>query len=313
MTPNELLLWLSARREGSWQQFRAAVETLDLAGSGDEPEDALLPLHQRVRLNLERLGHVEFDAAECENGWRVVPPSLAVCQHAEGVTAVLCGARTPGLLKRIEDSANGLSFERTPHPDCPDVIRVRAAASEPFAALASRENLLFAPDSPVALLSNIPPVDAFGGWRREPLPSTGKEWNIRKFVIEKRTIEWRAVTLQEANGPGVQGLFRFTLYQRPKYFLRDGHTTVTLPGAIGKYRVMLGRQRRYLKYDRAERRLSLPAIVRPPLLTERALILCSGFPPALTSAPGKRPVLSYRDIPEEVAGMAAEVLRQDFA
>ena len=79
MTPNELLLWLSARKEGSWPQFRGAVETLDLANTDDEEEkDTSLPLHQRVRFNLERLGHVEFDAAACEDGWRVVPPSLAL-------------------------------------------------------------------------------------------------------------------------------------------------------------------------------------------------------------------------------------------
>ena len=28
MGPNELLFWLSARREGSWPQYRSAVEEL---------------------------------------------------------------------------------------------------------------------------------------------------------------------------------------------------------------------------------------------------------------------------------------------
>src|SRR5260370_20331506 len=94
MTPNELLLWLSARREGSWQQFRGAVQSLDLASNNDETDEASLPLHQRVRFSLERLAHVEFDAAECENGWRGVPPSLSPFKHAPGVTPVLYRART---------------------------------------------------------------------------------------------------------------------------------------------------------------------------------------------------------------------------
>jgi hypothetical protein len=63
MTPNELLLWLSARKQGSWPQFRGAVERLDLMESEEAGQDTSLSLHQRVRLNLERLGHVEFDAA----------------------------------------------------------------------------------------------------------------------------------------------------------------------------------------------------------------------------------------------------------
>lgn len=30
MTPNELLVWISGRQEGSWAQFRGAVEALEL-------------------------------------------------------------------------------------------------------------------------------------------------------------------------------------------------------------------------------------------------------------------------------------------
>jgi hypothetical protein len=52
-------------------------------------------------------------------------------------------------------------------------------------------------------------------------------------------------------------------------------------------------------------------MVQPPLLTERALILCSGFPPLLSTARGL-PYLTYRDIPEDIAGLAAEVLKQDL-
>ena len=79
-----------------------------------------------------------------------------------------------------------------------------------------------------------------------------------------------------------QGLFCFTLFQTPQYFLREGGETVRLPGAVGKYWVLSRRQRRVLRYNRAERCLTLPAIFRPPLLTERALVLCSGFPPSFS-------------------------------
>jgi hypothetical protein len=119
MTPNELLLWLSARKEGSWRQFKAAVETLDLANSAHGTEqNASLPLHLRVHFNLERLGHLEFDAAECEKGWRVVPPALAVSQHDGHVTGVLCGARTPKLLERIEQAAPFGGKALTARPSC---------------------------------------------------------------------------------------------------------------------------------------------------------------------------------------------------
>lgn len=312
MTPNELLLWLSARKEGSWPQFRGAVETLELANTADESEqDMSLPLHQRVRFNLERLGHVEFSAVECEDGWRVVPPALALCQQENMVTGVLCGARTPKLMERVERAAGKLCFERASDTDCPDIIRIRAPESEDLIELAKREGLLCQFDTPTALLSRLPSVDAIRGWRREPLPTAGKDWEVKQFVIQRKVMKWHPITIREANRPDAQGLFCFTRFQMPQYFLREGRETIKVPGAIGKYRVLSRQRRRVLRYDRKERALTLPAIFRPPLLTERALILCSGFPPSLSVVYG-RPKLTYRDIPEEVAGMTAEVLRQDL-
>lgn len=312
MTPNELLLWLSARKQGSWPQFRGAVERLDLANAADESEqDTSLPVHQRVRFNLERLGHVEFDAAECEDGWRVVPPALAVFQHGSGFTGILCGARTSKLMQRIEQAANGVSFERVAHTDCPDVVRVHAAEMEKLTDLAQREGLECQLDSPAALLSRLPSIDVVKGWRRAPLPASGKDWEVKQFTVSGKSMKWRTVTVQEANAPDAQGLFCFTRFQTPQYFVREGRETIALPGAVGKYRVLSSRQRRVLRYDRRARCLTLPAILRPPLLTERGLILCSGFPPALGFSYGRR-MLTYRDIPDEVAGMTAEILRQDF-
>ncbi|MCU1338044.1 MAG: hypothetical protein JWO19_3625 [Bryobacterales bacterium] len=312
MTPNELLLWMSARNEGSWVQFRSAVETLDLAEFAEKgEEDVSLPLHQRVRYNLERLGHVEFDVAGCEDGWRVVPPVLALCDHGSKVTGVLCGARTRKLMERFARAGSGLTLEQSSQTECPDVIRVHASNTDILMELAKSEGILCQADMPTALLSHLPPIGSLRGLRREPLPSGGKDWDVKQFTIKRKAMKWRTITLQEANAPGARGLFRCTLYQTPQYFLREEDETVRLPGSVGKYYVLSRRQRRVLRYSLAERRLTLLAIFRPPLLTERALILCSGFPP-LSSVVHRRPRLTYCDVPEEVAGLAAEVLGQDL-
>jgi hypothetical protein len=312
VTPNELLIWLSARKAGSWPQFRGAVEALDLANSGaDETEDAPLPLHQRVRFNLERLCHVEFDVAGCENGWRVAPPALAICEHGQQAMAVLCGARTPKLLKSIEQAAHGLTFERISAADCPDVIRIHAPQSQTLVELAQRADIRWQLDAPAALLSHLPRIDSLRGWSAETLPAAGKEWDVRQFVIERKMMKWRTITLQEANAPRAQGLFCFTRFQIPQYFLREGDNTTRVPGAVGKYRILCQSRRRVLRYDRKEQHVVLPAIFQPPVLTERAMVLCSGFPPSVTAVHGRR-WLTYKDVPEEIAGMVAEVLRQDL-
>ena len=153
MPPNEFLLWLSARKNGSWSQFRGAVERLELGSEMDAIEqDTLLPLHQRIRFNLERLGHVEFAAGECEDGWRIVPPTLALSQHKSGVVGVLCGARTEKLVERIERTASGLplKLERVSQPDCPDVLRTLAQDETVLMKLTEQEGVFCQLDCPTA-------------------------------------------------------------------------------------------------------------------------------------------------------------------
>jgi hypothetical protein len=302
-------MWLSAREAGSWPQFRGAVENLGLDEEGSA--DAALPLHQRVRFNLERLGHVEFDTLGSDNGWRVVPPALALCQHGNAATGVLCGARSLQLLGRINAYTAGLEIERISLPDCPDVIRIKSADARTLKELARRAGLLCQPDTPESILSNLPSIARLDAWPRQALPAGGKDWDVKQLAVERRAMKWKSVTIQEANAPLSEGLFRFARFQAPEYFVREGHKTVKLPGAIGKYYVLFRRKRRVLRYDRPNRSLSLPALFRPPLLVERALILCSGIPPSISVAYG-RPRLTYRDIPEEIAGIAAEVLRQEL-
>jgi hypothetical protein len=145
MTPNELLLWLSARQKGSWPQFRAAVEKLELEDQENEAEsEAALPVHLRICFNLERLGHVEFGAKGCEDGWRIVPPTLALYPHHGKATGVLCGARTPKLIAKLQEVCGPLAIEQTPKPDCPDIrqrdfcLEWRIAPVTPHAKAMSR-------------------------------------------------------------------------------------------------------------------------------------------------------------------------------
>jgi hypothetical protein len=312
MTANELLLWLSARKKGSWSQFRGAVEALDLAADDDgSAEDGRLALQQRVQQNLARLGHAEFDTAECENGWRIVPPVLALTTSGSESIGILCGARTSKLLEKLEQAAAGLIFERMPQSGCPDVIRIRAPRPEMLSKLADRAGVLCQADAPTALLSRLPHADNLRSLPRERIPASGKDWYAERFIIEKRMMKWQEISVRDANAPGAQGLFRFTRFQVPHYFLREGIETVKLPGSMGKYYLLWRRGRRVLTYSRDEKTLSVRALFQPPLLAERALILCSGFLP-LSSKPRGLPRLTYRDIPEDAAGLAAEILKQDL-
>jgi hypothetical protein len=310
MTVNELLLWLSARKQGSWPQFRAAVEELDLATPpGAAGEDTALALHQQIRFNLERLAHVEFNTRECENGWRVVPPILALSEDSGKSIGVLCGARTPKLLDELNRVASVLKCERIPQPICPDVYRISASKAETLIKCAETAGIRCQVDAPTALLSHLPKIDSLGMWHREPLPSSGRDWEVREFAVKGRSMRWTPISLKKAHRVGAEGLFCFSRFQTPQYFIRQGRETIRIPGAIGKYYVLS--RKRVLSYDRRQKLFSLPAICRPPLLVERSLILCSGLAPSISMSYG-RLKLTYQDVPEEIAGLAAEVLCQEL-
>lgn len=308
---NELLLWLSARRQGSWQQFRAAVEELH---SGDNDSDANgtaiiseteFSLHQQLRLDLERLAHVEFFAQGCEKGWRVTPPTFAAHPMLEGMRAVLCGARSPALRERVLRIGEKVACETLDSSSVPEVIRLFASSSSALAEAATRAEVSFKADAPLGILSHLPPCDPPS---RNQAPSefpVGNDWNIHEF--DTSVFAWRKTDRRHAQAIRFGVLCFFIYFQRRRYFLRWKGTTFELPRAVALYALLQRCRRDLLHYDVAMRKLFVPAICRPPRLLERALVLCSGLPPAYDKATAN---LSYSDVPHDIARFAAELLRQ---
>lgn len=316
MSANALLLWMSARREGSWQQFRAAVEELhvgdgDVTGAEDDdaPDQFALPLYQALRLNLQRLGHAEFFAGADGADWRVTPPSLAVTPSTHGWLGVLAGARSPKVLERVHAAGRSEKLETLPFPACPDQILVTADDPDVLAGFAERAGLLLQRDAPAALLTCLPPIDDPSVRYPFPLPF-GAEWRIDRFSSED--LRWRSATRDDAASTS-GGLFRFSLrHQRYLLFCSRG-AAFRMPGQVGKFLVLRRRRRRrqVLCYDARSLRLTVPASCRPPFLIERALILCSGSLPSYQSGAGTG-TLDYAQIPESTAATAAALLRQEL-
>lgn len=310
---NELLLWLSARREGSWRQFRVAVEELcvaeDAEESPNEPtEEDEFPLHQQLRLNLERLAHVEFFAHQCENGWRVAPPTLAVSYMDGRWMGVLCGARSDALRERFVKAAAAVDFQVNQQAGVPDVLCAFAKEEHDLIRLSEQTEVLFQSDTPLSILSHLPTTDPPS--HRGPMAEfpQGADWKIHEFKAEQ--LSWSAIQRREANARRT-GLFKFTIhFQPPRYFIRWEKRTHELPRAIGLYAFLRRRRKQVLRYDRAARTLTLPAVCRPQLLLERALVLCSGLAPAFDPNNSR---LTYVQVPEDIARLAAQLLRQDLA
>jgi hypothetical protein len=308
---NDLLFWLSARRKGSWRVFRDAVERIDAAEADSGTNamalraDGKFPLYQRLRLQLERLGHVEFFARTCEKRWRVAPPILAAHAVGDGNRAVLCGARSPELCQRVVRAAGSLCHETCDFPDVPQVIRISASHRAALASVATNAGICFQHDAPFAILSCLPPCDPPSGGQSQSEYPSGKDWTVKEF--DAAALQWQPTDRRSAQ-TAQTGLFRFCIsFQPPLYFLRWAGASYKVPRAVGVYVLLQRTRRRVVRYDCAARALSLPGTCQPPRLLERALVLCSGFPPSFDPATSR---VTYSDVPPDIARLAADLLRQ---
>lgn len=312
MSLDRLLLWLSAKREGSWSQFRAAVEGLhvqqqaaagnavDEEGDRSPSETADLSVYQQVRFALQRLAHVEFFASRVENGWRVVPPAVAF-PMVSADWGLVCGARSPGLLERLQN-LGGVRVEVMQVEGMPQRILIRGSSEEEVTARVRRLGFRTQSAAPIAVLSATPGVCDSSTWFRSPMPET-PGWAVHRFSATR--LQWGEAS-QAGAATARAGLFRFVMRHQRFHYLRWRSCSYRVPVQVGKYAVMRSR-RGILSYDSARRVLSAPVICRPPLLVERALVLCSGLLPQLDAA-GR---VEYTNVPVEVVQLAGQLLHQE--
>jgi hypothetical protein len=105
------------------------------------------------------------------------------------------------------------------------------------------------------------------------------------------------------------GLFRFRMKYQRFHYLRWRERTYSVHVQVGKYAVLRHRRvRNLLQYDPSQCMLSVPVSCRPPLLIERALILCTGLLPHFDKTAGR---LEYA-VPRDIARLAAGLLRQEI-
>jgi hypothetical protein len=314
VSANALLYWMSARSGGSWQQFRAGVEELhlvedeNLSGEGDDsPDQFALPLYQELRFNMQRVGHAEFFSGAGDKDWRVTPPSLATIQSESGWLGILAGARSLTLLQafRAAISAASADLKVFEHGGYPDQFLVHANSETALTDIAHRAGLELQRDAPAAILASLPPIDDQNLRYHTELPF-GAAWRIDRYSPDK--LVWQSATLADAKS-AIAGLFRFSLSHQRYILLCMKGAAFRVPGQVGKYLILRRRRRRLavLRYERNLRALCVPAAFRPPFLIERALVLCSGEPPAYADG-----TLRYRAIPPAIAAITAALLRQEL-
>lgn len=311
MSAHALLLWMSARRTGSWQQFRSAVESIHLPAFAEVPAEGGdgnsggLPVYHQLRLGFERLGHTEFFARGCEDGWRIAPPVLAVSESTQEWSGILCGARSPQLLAALEAATDGsVTLLTDACNGQPPIIRA-VGTPDALARFAVDCGVAVQANAPLAILSCLPAVNDTLQLQPAVLPM-GADWRIDRF--DPQTLGWRACTRDEA-AASRNGFFRFVFGYERHHFLAVRGRLWRVPGQIGKYLVLRRRRRNVLHYAPKAGELTMPASCRPPLLIDRALTLCTG---SLAVFEPEGALLRYQGIPADVARLAALLLCQEI-
>jgi hypothetical protein len=211
-------------------------------------------------------------------------------------------------VRALQEEAESVRFERYEGPEHPDVIRFLAEDSGTLEALASRTGVAVQRYASVSILSCLPRITDLYGWHaREATLPFGRDWKVGRFEVMRRRCRWVDSSVEEANKTQ-DGLFRFTRFQR-EHYLRLDRRTYRVGGQVGKFYLVVQRRRQLLRYDRVTRQLTVPDICRPPLLVDRALVLCSGSLPRYDSGSG---TLTYKEVPEGVAGKTATILCQEW-
>ena len=314
MSANAVLLWMSARQQGSWQQYRAAFEQLyDDGGEGeaDAPgfnESGSFAPHHKLRFNLMRLGHAEFIDNDGRFAWRVAPPVLAVSTQSDGTwLAIAAGARSLPLLEQIQ--ACGLAAPPEPHGMCPDVLILRSPDVSGLVSLADRAGMFVQRDAPAAILACVGPLDLAASSTSATLP-TGDAWTFDRFCTAE--CRWVKSSRAEAEACGASGqLFQARApHLKRALFCSRGSVREVAP-AVGKYVALRQSRRHVLRYDREAGRLSAPASCRLPALIERALALCSGRPPVYEIVDGHG-VIRYDHVTPSLAATVGGLLHQEI-
>jgi hypothetical protein len=281
-----LLEWISYRENGHADDLPAEM----LSENGP----------YRILADLEMLGHLE---TRTDHRWRVAPPVLAaIGDESDGSSAaVLCGARTRGLMDRLSRSCDSrdAGIQIIPQARRPDCVLVTASSASDICAIAAASAVNWQRDAAFTLLASLPTI---AQWPRTPCEMVaGKVERVRRF--SKSNLLWTESSLEEAQ-QAVRGLFLIKRDWSSIVLLKDGRDSqFEIDMHAGRLAVAAGVRK--LRVDFNSRSLRIPIALKPPTLISRALALCSGLLPEVAR---ENRELIFRGITGRIAHLAVSIL-----
>lgn len=281
-----------------WMSFRTAGKMDDLPAELTGGTAA-----RRALDDFAMLGHIELHNAA---SWRIAPPVLAGLprQMDNGASAVLCGARTPGVFSRLDVACRSLEVQiaMEPIPNRPSVVTVMAASKAALVSAAEAAGIAFQNEAAFTLLACSPTIRE---WPRTPCAMVaGKVETVLRFSrsrVGSSTNGWVESTLAEA-AAAKAGFFRIKRDWDWVSILKTGVSECAyIDDRAG--RLAAAAKLRAVSWDGQSRRLGLPGQLCPPSTIARSLALCTGTLPHFDTESRR---LSF-------AGVTPEILKLTLA
>ena len=270
-----------------WMSFRGTGLTSDI------PEDlAGGTAARKIVDDFSNLGHLEpVDGT----AWRIAPPALAGLpggiERRPG--AILCGARTAGVLSSLTAACDkaGAELTFTSMRGGPAVVCVTAPSKMILASAADAAGLALQRNAALTLLACTP---AIRDWPRMACAMVGGHVErVRRF--SRSNIDWVDSSLTEATAAKA-GFFRIKRDWDWVSILKTGVSECAyIDDRAG--RLAVASRLRVASWTAESRTLSLPRQLDPPGTIARALTLCTGVLPHIEPASQR---ISFTGVTQEV-------------
>jgi hypothetical protein len=310
---DRFLYVMSGKLTLSWRDFKALYDQLNLV----RQQDLKFNRFNFLR-TLQSLGHCDADFSDGKGTIFVAPPTLVRLPWRGLPTAVLCGARTPTTVGKMQDVCDRLNLaienirvtEQAERDRLtPTRITVVAEAVGEIQALARETDIFFdtTPGSQ-AIMAIAASVNDYKGTL---------SWNTEtELAWEQTTFNTKTFQFKPEKSSQVVRFVRYTNPQRRNHFLHllwNGDRCTEVELDFGRYMALDEDNEQVLVFDPKRHVFAHPATVPLPPLMARALTLCSGWAPCVRQFENRHDKwLMFEMVPYSVARAIASKLGQDM-
>ena len=276
-----LLFALSAKRRVSWPIFKQWFEEVHqkaiIEGQG-EVDVRVASIRWQALRTMSCLGHIDLHFDKGDIQVVAAPPLLAALPSRGSTRAVLCGARSPNTVGKLQEAASTYGVEilvgsqEASNPYVPTRVALCADSTANIHDVAASIDLRFIDFPPARSLARV--SISIQEYRKRLTWSKETELNWHRE-------DYDPVRLQFLPRGETAPQTRLSRYQNPTtsiwhYQLRRSGEWTDIELDWGRYAILALSSHRVLKYDWSTRRVYVPLGAPLPTLLARAFGLCNG-------------------------------------